>query len=198
MKAADPQQPAMANALGATPQHGVESANELDHAEGETPLPADLVERLLLDAHPIDLPVERVRALKARTVERLRAMTQESALEQQHANEVAVHYQNTFTIRADAGQWVEIVPRVHLKRLHRDGDARSYLLRLEPGGVLPRHHHDGDEECIVMEGEVFLGDLRVAAGDYHLAPRGATHGEIRSPRGALLFIRSAASMAHPA
>jgi len=196
MKAPDLQQPANASASGPTPQCAVDGVDQRDHNEGESPLPEDLVQRLLLDALPIDPPAERVRALKARILERVSAMTQETAPQQQSANELTIHYENTITIRADVGQWVEIVPRVHLKRLHRDGDARTYLLRLEPGGVIPRHHHDSDEECMVMEGEVFLGDLRVAAGDYHLAPRGATHGEIRSPNGALLFIRSATGIAY--
>lgn len=36
---------------------------------------------------------------------------------------------------------------------------------------------------LVLEGEVFLGVLRVAPGDYHLARGGTLHGQISSPHG---------------
>jgi len=56
--------------------------------------------------------------------------------------------------------------------------------------VLP-HVHGQDEECMVLEGEVRIGDLVVRAGAYHLAPRGVAHEPISSEHGALLFLRGA-------
>lgn len=96
----------------------------------------------------------------------------------------------TRTIRAAEGEWKTIALRVHVKLLYKDGEARTYLLRIDPGGVVPGHPHDAEEECIVLEGEAFCGDFRVAAGDYHLAMRGSVHTGISSPGGALLFLRS--------
>lgn len=96
------------------------------------------------------------------------------------------------TVRADEGEWKVLLPRVKIKVLRDGPDAQSYLLRLEPGAVLPPHHHPADEECVVLEGEVRLGEVVARAGDYHLAPRGRTHDPIVSETGALLFLRGAA------
>jgi anti-sigma factor ChrR (cupin superfamily) len=145
-----------------------------------------LLESLLLALEPIE-PARKA-ALEANIVERVRRV--EPATE--------VHYQNTVTIRSQGGEWDQLAPGVHMKRLHREGNARSFLLRLEPGAELAGHRHDADEECVVLEGEVFLGELRVAAGDYHLARRGTTHGTIRSPHGAVLFLRAASGVPYPA
>jgi quercetin dioxygenase-like cupin family protein len=95
------------------------------------------------------------------------------------------------TIRADSGDWTEIAPGVTMKRLYREpGDAReSVLLRLLPGATLPAHEHPQSEECLVLEGAIDIGELHLAAGDFHVALPGAPHDRIHSRRGALLFIR---------
>jgi len=95
------------------------------------------------------------------------------------------------TIQAAEGEWAPFSPKVSIKVLRRDVDTQSYLLRLEPGAVLLPHVHDHDEECMVLEGEVRIGDLVVRQGAYHLAPRGVVHEPIVSEGGALLFLRGA-------
>jgi mannose-6-phosphate isomerase-like protein (cupin superfamily) len=95
------------------------------------------------------------------------------------------------TLRAAEGVWVHLTPKVEVKLLRADGDSRSFLLRLQPGAVLPPHEHPVEEECLCLEGEVRFGDLVVRAGDYHLAPRGVPHGVVRSRTGALLYLRGA-------
>jgi anti-sigma factor ChrR (cupin superfamily) len=142
----------------------------------------ELLGSLMLALTPIEPPRKDI--LRQRVIERI----QEPA---------DTHDHDTITIRAQSGVWTELVPGVRMKRLHRDGVARSYLLRLEPGAALPEHRHEGDEECIVLEGEVFLGDVRVAAGDFHVARGGTTHAKLSSANGALLFIRNAGGMPHP-
>ncbi len=93
------------------------------------------------------------------------------------------------TIQANEGDWASFSPKVSIKVLRRDGDTQSYLLRLEAGAVVLPHVHGHDEECMVLEGEVRIGELVVRQGAYHLAPRGVAHEPIRSERGALLFLR---------
>lgn len=146
-----------------------------------------MLESILLALAPIEPAPARKQALEARIIERI----------QRGEVPAEIHYQNTVTIRAEGGEWSELAPGVHMKRLHRDGLARSFLVRLEPGAALPVHRHDADEERLVLEGEVFLGELRVAAGDDHLARGGTMHGQISSPHGALLFIRSASGVPYP-
>jgi len=57
------------------------------------------------------------------------------------------------------------------------------------GGRLPAHVHDGEEECIMLSGDAFFGDLLVQAGDFHLAPPGSEHGVTTTDGGALAFLR---------
>ena len=46
------------------------------------------------------------------------------------------------------------------------------------------------EECVVLEGEVWLGDVFCRAGDFHFAPAGLRHGAIRTEAGCLLYVRT--------
>jgi anti-sigma factor ChrR (cupin superfamily) len=89
------------------------------------------------------------------------------------------------------GDWREIHPGVTMKQLSIDTtDGRqSFLLRFMPGASLPAHEHAADEECLVMEGAIAIGDLQLNAGDYHLAGKDLPHPAIASASGALLFIR---------
>jgi hypothetical protein len=42
---------------------------------------------------------------------------------------------------------------------------------------------------MVLEGDVWLGETHIFAGDYHLARRGIPHGELHTEGGCLLFLR---------
>lgn len=96
------------------------------------------------------------------------------------------------TVFASQGDWQRVATGVEQKILWRDGDVISCFFRLAAGAHLPAHTHDGDEECIVLSGDAFFGDVLVQAGDFHLAPAGSEHGEAYSDHGALAFIRSRA------
>ena len=87
-------------------------------------------------------------------------------------------------------EWVPFAPGVESKVLNDDGKMRTWLARMEAGATLPAHHHFGDEECMVVEGSVLLGDVLLHAGDYQIARKGSSHGEIRCPAGCLLMLRS--------
>lgn len=93
------------------------------------------------------------------------------------------------TIRATEGGWSEVLPGVAVKMLREDAATRSYLLRLAPGASVPPHAHTLDEECVVLEGDVWLEGLHASAGDFHVARGGSRHGEIRTDGGCLLFLR---------
>ncbi|HZR03598.1 MAG TPA: cupin domain-containing protein [Burkholderiales bacterium] len=143
-------------------------------------LQLQLSEALMLAAGGVQPPPDRAAALKQRILERFR--------NEQRSPE------HTLTVFADAGTWKTIMPGIHVKPLHADETGRSFLLRLDPGAVLPSHAHDGDEECMVIAGELYLGDFRVGPGDYHLAQHGSHHGDIHAPHGALVFLRSCNSV----
>lgn len=106
--------------------------------------------------------------------------------------------QTAQTIRADDGQWSAVAQGVVKKVLFVDQDAgtESFLLRLDPGAILPAHDHAAVEECLVLEGDVSIGDLHLAAGDFHAVSPGTAHPQAHSVSGAMLYIRGA--LAHAA
>ncbi len=97
------------------------------------------------------------------------------------------------TVRGgDVADWLEPVPGNRVRVLRTDDETMSMVVRLEPGTTFPAHSHPADEETYVLEGETWFGDLHLVAGDYHLAPAGTEHGEVRTETGCTLFIRKAA------
>lgn len=95
------------------------------------------------------------------------------------------------TVPADGGDWQPFGRGLHIKVLHQDRGVMSYLVRLAAGASLPPHRHPIDEECVVLEGEVSIGSLRVAAGGFHLGRQDLPHDRLHSERGALIFLRGA-------
>ncbi|WP_088252926.1 cupin domain-containing protein [Fimbriiglobus ruber] len=81
-------------------------------------------------------------------------------------------------------------PGMSIRVLHVDQPRNQFtcLIRLEPGAVYPGHPHDGPEECVVLEGEVFVGAVLMRRGDYQRADVGSEHREQRTERGATLFV----------
>jgi quercetin dioxygenase-like cupin family protein len=136
-----------------------------------------LLQHLLLAGAPVAPAPDVAAAMKRRVLDAVRRESASAA-------------DSYVTVRSDAGTWMNLLPHVQVKVLHTDGRWNSILLRMAPGSSLPAHFHEDDEECVVMEGEVYIGEVRVKAGDYHLAPSGSRHGELRSDTGALLFLRT--------
>jgi len=95
------------------------------------------------------------------------------------------------TVQADAAQWQPFGPGVQLKVLHEAGGLMSYLLKLAPGASLPAHRHPCDEECVVLEGELRIGELVVPAGGFHLARQHSLHDRITTVTGATIYLRGA-------
>lgn len=95
------------------------------------------------------------------------------------------------TVPADGGDWHSFGPGLHWKRLHEADGVMSYLVRLAAGASLPPHRHPIDEECVVLEGEVQIGTLRLGPGGFHLGHRDLPHDRLRSDGGALIFLRGA-------
>jgi anti-sigma factor ChrR (cupin superfamily) len=79
------------------------------------------------------------------------------------------------------------------KFLYRDSmtGTESSLYRLQPGACIEAHRHAKAEECLVLQGDLTIGDLRLNAGDYHVAGKGTIHPVLRSQSGTVLFVRGA-------
>ena len=111
----------------------------------------------------------------------------------QIAREAAGQGEGYTTVRANEGEWVQALPGAEIKILYQVGDdgPLSYLARLEAGFEMPGHVHELDEECIMLEGDLAMGDIHLEAGDYHFSAKGMNHGKHHTKQGALIFLRGA-------
>jgi anti-sigma factor ChrR (cupin superfamily) len=99
-------------------------------------------------------------------------------------------------IRGDDGAWEETgVAGVRVRRLLVDPARNQFtaLVRMDAGTSYPRHVHNGPEECLVLEGDIRMGDAVLHAGDYQYAPPDTLHGEQSTENGCLLLISSSLS-----
>jgi anti-sigma factor ChrR (cupin superfamily) len=100
----------------------------------------------------------------------------------------------TLTRRAGTGIWTEMSPGVTYTILFDDPvtKRRSMLVRALPGATYETHFHDeGHEECLILEGDLVMGDLKLLAGDFHLAAKGTLHPPATTVSGCLLHISTA-------
>lgn len=93
--------------------------------------------------------------------------------------------------RAAAGGWQPLREGVEIRPLHQQGAAVSMLARFAPGARVPAHPHGLDEECLMVEGELFLGELLLREGGFQAAPAGSAHGELFADSPCLLFFHGA-------
>lgn len=114
----------------------------------------------------------------------------ETALDRQAAS----GSENSVTIREEEGAWIAIAQGVRKKILYLDAKAvkEAYLLDFDAGAGLPEHDHHATEDCLVLSGDFWIGDLKLTAGDFHAAFANSQHAPCRSENGCRLFIKAAA------
>lgn len=97
----------------------------------------------------------------------------------------------SLSVRASEGEWKPHAEGIEKKSLfvNREEGFEAFLLRFAPGAVLAPHPHRVTEECIVLEGDVEIGGLRLTAGDYHVISGGMPHPAISSENGGLFYVR---------
>ena len=88
-------------------------------------------------------------------------------------------------VRAGDGSWIPFAaPGVYRRTL----TPTSFLLRLDPGAVLPAHPHSHDEHCLVLEGDLFDDEHSLGAGDFEIRYAGSSHTAVSSRSGAVVYI----------
>lgn len=97
------------------------------------------------------------------------------------------------TLPASDDGWREVARGAYVKPLWQLGAAASLLLQLDAGARLPAFAHAVDEECLILRGEVFMGDILLRDGEYQMAPRGLGSSEAFSDVGALLYLHGDAA-----
>lgn len=138
-------------------------------------LPQNLQGSLAGAVQPAELSAEQRDRMRRRILELAREQTPEG----------------TRTLRAAEGAWIEIAPFVEVRELRRDEAAGTHtsLMRMRPGGVVPAHRHEREEEFIILEGECHIGTYRLVAGDVHIAAAGSWHEPVTTRSGVLVLLR---------
>jgi anti-sigma factor ChrR (cupin superfamily) len=92
--------------------------------------------------------------------------------------------------RAADAEWVPIRPGVAYRFLHIDRAQHRFtaLVRMDRGARYRPHGHDHPEECLVLEGELYVGNVLMRAGDFQRAEPGCRHAEQRTETGCLLLL----------
>jgi hypothetical protein len=83
--------------------------------------------------------------------------------------------------------WQDFAPGIRRRVLWTDGREAALLYLADPGAAVPQHGHGHDEECLMLDGEVFLDDLLLCRGDWQLAPAGTAHESVGTDTGGVLF-----------
>jgi anti-sigma factor ChrR (cupin superfamily) len=85
-------------------------------------------------------------------------------------------------------RWLPTFPGVEVLPLWGNAEITSMLVRFAAGAGVPDHRHAVHEDCLMLEGEMFLGDILLRPGDYQLAPAGGGHfGETSDVGGSFFF-----------
>jgi hypothetical protein len=91
------------------------------------------------------------------------------------------------TLRDREVPWLPHAPGIERRVLWQRGREAALLYRVQPGAAVPHHGHGHDEECLMLEGEVFVDDILLRDSDYQLAPAGTFHEGVCSDTGGILY-----------
>lgn len=92
-----------------------------------------------------------------------------------------------FTVRDAEAGWPEYAPGIRRRVLWQHEGQAALLYAADPGASVPMHSHGHDEECLMVQGELFLDDVLLQAGDYQLAPAGTGHRVTETDTGVVIF-----------
>lgn len=101
-----------------------------------------------------------------------------------------------FTQRGDEAVWESVgIDGISIRRMFVDRERNQFtaLVRMAPGTAYPRHLHNGPEECLVLQGDLRVGDTGIVLrqGDYQRAEPGSDHPIQSTENGCVLLIVSA-------
>lgn len=83
------------------------------------------------------------------------------------------------------------MPGIWLGKLLIDAERREIqcFVRSWSAATFPRHRHLAEEEIIVLEGDLSIGDCQYQSGDRITSPRGTIH-QPQTQKGCLIFLRT--------
>ncbi len=82
-------------------------------------------------------------------------------------------------------EWEQVAPGIECKLLATDTERHrvSMLVRLAPGASYPAHTHAGTEELHLLDGELWIDERKLFAGDYNYGAPGAGDERVWSETG---------------
>lgn len=176
------------HALGAlTPHeaHAFEShlIEGCEECEAEAQAFAHVVAQLGFEAIELEPPA----GTREQLLERLAA---ESQPEKPHSTLPSDVPSQFLIVRADEGEWREVAPGAFFKQLFADRERQTitWMVKMEPGSRLPKHHHPGVEESIVLAGDCWVNGERFGPGDYRCALPGSIDEELSTLGGTTLML----------
>jgi quercetin dioxygenase-like cupin family protein len=92
-----------------------------------------------------------------------------------------------FTVHDDAAGWPDYAPGIQRRVLWAHAGQAAMLYYAQPGASVPLHTHGHDEECLMVQGELFLDDVLLQPGDYQLAPAGTGHRITATDTGVVIY-----------
>ena len=94
------------------------------------------------------------------------------------------HFVSTFLDKGlNALPWKTLGEGLKLCRLEKNGDTQMWMLRGQPGLVLPPHSHRGSELTLVLKGSYFCGSQIFSAGDIEEADEHLEHQPVVTKQG---------------
>ncbi len=91
------------------------------------------------------------------------------------------------TVRDAEAGWPDFAPGVQRRVLWQHGGQAAMLYYAQAGASVPQHSHGHDEECLMLQGDLFLDDLLLQAGDYQVAPAGTGHRITETDTGVVIY-----------
>jgi hypothetical protein len=91
------------------------------------------------------------------------------------------------TVRDAEAGWPDFAPGIQRRVLWHYAGQAAMLYLAQPGAQVPQHQHGHDEECLMVQGELFLDDLLLQTGDYQLAPAGTGHRITETDTGVVIY-----------
>jgi quercetin dioxygenase-like cupin family protein len=91
------------------------------------------------------------------------------------------------TVRDAEAGWPEFAPGIRRRVLWTAQGQAALLYYAQAGASVPNHTHGHDEECLMVQGDLFLDDLLLQPGDYQLAPAGTGHHITQTDTGVVIY-----------
>lgn len=98
-------------------------------------------------------------------------------------------------VRKEQGTWHRFSRGIEVKFL--SACKSSIVMRLKAGSSLPRHSHQDDEECLVLEGTMRFGGIYLDEQGYQCAPKGSDHKIVYAQTDALIYVRALPALKAP-